>query len=81
MAKVNVTITSLCWMENHLNWGEISRNTISYVPTQNTLIIGERGGINLSSLVRGYLTIADQLLKKPEEFIDKIKREFIAHET
>lgn len=34
---------------------EISRNTISYVPTQNKLIIGERGGINLSNLVRGYL--------------------------
>lgn len=36
--------------------GEVhSRNIISYVPPQNKLIIGERGGIDLSRLFRGYL--------------------------
>jgi hypothetical protein len=34
---------------------EISRNTISYMPTQNKLIIGGRGGIDLSNLFKGYL--------------------------
>lgn len=33
---------------------EISRSTISYMPAQNKLIVGEKG-IDLSALVRGYL--------------------------
>jgi hypothetical protein len=34
---------------------EISRNVISYMPTQNKLIIGERGGVNLLNLLKEYL--------------------------
>ena len=52
-------LTSLLLLYN--NWSiyrmktKISRSIISYVPTQNKLILGKKGGVNLSELFRGYL--------------------------
>jgi hypothetical protein len=62
---------------------EISRNTISYVPTQNKLIIGERGGINLSNLFKGYLDGKfDSVIEsypRYREILEKVVRRIVGY--
>jgi len=62
---------------------EISTNTISYVPVQNKLIIGERGGVNLSNLFKGYLDgKLDSVIESYpgyKEILEKVVRRIIEY--
>jgi len=66
------------WMISRMG-AEISRNVISYVPSQNRLIIGERGGVNLSKLFKGYLDGEFSRVIEPypryKEILEKVSRE------
>jgi hypothetical protein len=62
---------------------EISRSVISYVPTQNRLIIGERGGVNLSNLFKGYLDGKFESVVKSypgyREILEKVVRKIVEY--
>jgi hypothetical protein len=62
----------------------VSRNMISYVPARNKLIVGEREGVDLSRLFRGYLDGEFRKVVEPypryEEILERIVRRIVDYE-
>jgi hypothetical protein len=64
---------------------EISKDVISYVPAQNKLIVGEKGGIDLSALFRGWLEgefrrVVESYAPKYREALENVVRRIVEYE-